>query len=326
MSRFVLSRLAWAIPTILVIVVLSFLVVHIVPGDPIQALIGDYPAPPEYAAQIRATFGLDQPLPTQLWLYFVNLAHGNLGFSFASREDVLHLVLSRAPLTLLLTLPALTLSAIFGVTLALIAAPRVGSAVDNGITTLTLIGASVPVFWLGQMLVVIFAIRLGWLPAQGMMSLRTPPSGLRVFTDLLAHLALPVTCLTLLYTTLVARVARASVLDALSQDFVLTAKAKGVTRREILWKHVLPNSAVPIITVIGYNFGHCLTGAILVEAVFAWPGLGSAFIASIQNRDYSVSQGIFLFVALTVVLANVVTDVLTALVDPRVRKSYDFHG
>jgi peptide/nickel transport system permease protein len=326
MGRFILSRLIWAVPTILAIAALCFLVVHVVPGDPIQAIIGDYPAPPEYVAQMRAAFGLDKPLLTQLLLYFGNLAHGNLGFSFFSREPVLELVLERAPATLLLTIPALVLSAILGVALALIAAPRVGGALDNSITGLSLLGSSIPVFWLGQMLVLVFAIYLGWLPAQGMASLRSPPEGFGAFLDLLAHIAMPVTCLTLLYTALVARVARASVIGALAHDYVLTAKAKGLTRRQVMWKHALPNSLVPIITVIGYNFGHCLTGAILIEAVFAWPGLGNAFIASIQNRDYAVSQGIFLFVAFSVVLANVLTDTLTALADPRVRQSAQLHG
>lgn len=326
MGRFVFSRFVWAAPTILLIVILSFLVVHVVPGDPVQALVGDYPAPPEYVVEIRTSFGLDQPLTTQLWLYVSNLAQGNLGFSFINRQSVLALIMSRAPLTLMLTIPALILAAIAGVVLALAAAPRAGSAFDNAITTSSLLGSSIPVFWLGQLLVIVFAINLGWLPAQGMISLRSPPAGFRAVTDILWHIVLPVACLTLFYATLFTRVARASVLEALAQDFVLTAKAKGMTRREILWKHVLPNSAIPIITVIGYNFGHCLTGAILTEAVFAWPGLGSAFIISIQNRDYPVAQGIFLFVALAVVLANVATDVLTALVDPRVRKSYRING
>ena len=326
MARFIVSRLLWAAATVVAVVILSFLVVHVVPGDPIQALIGDYPAPEEYVAQTRALFGLDQPLSTQLWLYVVNLVQGNLGFSFAGRQPVLDLVMQHAPLTLLLTIPALIFSAVIGVVLALASAPRIGGKLDNTITVSTLLGSSVPIFWLGQMLVIVFAIRLGWLPAQGMASLRSPPSGIRAITEVVWHLVLPVTCLTLLYTTIVVRVARASVIDALSHDFVLTAKAKGLSRREILWKHVLPNAASPIVTVIGFNFGHCLTGAILVEAVFAWPGLGNAFIASIQNRDYAVSQGTFLFVALAVILANFVTDILTALIDPRIRQSTGLRG
>ena len=319
MARFLLARLGWALPVILAILVINFLIVHIVPGDPIQALVGDFPAPPGYADEIRHEFGLDRPLLTQLGLYLLNLAKGQLGFSFANRQPVLGLILQRSEFTLLLMLPALVAAAILGIVMGLAAAPRAGSLFDSSITALSLIGFSVPIFWLGQLLIIVFAIKLRLLPAQGMFSLRAQLSGWPFLVDVLWHLVLPVFSVTIYYVAIVARVARASVLDALSQDFVLTAKAKGLSRRYVLWRHVLPNALIPVITVIGYNFGYSLTGAILVETVFAWPGLGNLFITSIGNRDYPVLQGIFLFTAIAVVIANVATDLLYAALDPRVR-------
>jgi peptide/nickel transport system permease protein len=321
MLRFLLMRLLWATPIVLVIAVLSFLLLHLVPGDPVTALIGDFPAPPEYVARIRADFGLDQPMLTQLWLYVVNLTHGNLGFSFANRMPVLDLVLERARITLLLMVPALVAASLLGVVMALAAAPRAGSSADATITGLSLLGHSVPVFWLGQLLVMAFAVQLRWLPASGMISLRNTPIGWAGLGDFLWHLVLPMTCITIYYVAIVARVARASVLDLLHKDFVLTAMAKGLSRRRVLWRHVLPNALIPVVTVVGYSFGSSLTGAILTETVFAWPGLGNLFVSSIASRDYPVLQGIFLFSAISVVLANILTDLVYWIIDPRLQRS-----
>lgn len=323
MRSYVLTRLAWGAFIVLCILVLNFLIVHMVPGDPLHALLGDFPVPPGYAEKIRAEFGLDKPISTQLGLYLVNLAQGNLGFSFANRMPVLDLILARLGPTMILMLPALFFAAILGVVLGLAAAPRAGSLQDTALTAISLFGYSVPIFWLGQMLVIVFAINLGWLPAQGMKSMRDELQGLDAFLGLLRHLALPAFSVMIFYIAIVARVARASVAEALHHDYVLTAKAKGLSRRTILWRHVLPNAMIPVVTVIGYNFGHSLTGAILVETVFAWPGIGSLFITSITNRDYPVLQGIFLLAAVSVVVINILTDLLYAFLDPRVRSSHE---
>lgn len=301
------------------IVVVGFLITHILPGDPVDVLVGDFPAPPEYVAQVRHEFGLDAPLATQLWRYVANLAQGNLGFSFVNRQPILSLILQRAGATLLLMVPALVFASILGVMIAVRAARRAGGAMDSFLTGVSLVGYSIPVFWLAQILIVVFAVKLGWLPAQGMFSIRTPSSGLGVVGDYAKHWVLPGFCVTVYYLAVVARVARSSMLEMLHQDFVLTARAKGLSERAVLWKHVLRNSLIPVITVIGYNFGYSLTGAILTETVFAWPGLGSLFVTSIANRDYPVLAGIFLLAAVAVVLANLVTDLLYAAADPRVR-------
>ena len=222
-------------------------------------------------------------------------------------------------------IPALTVAALLGVIMALAAAPRAGGLFDSGITALSVAGFSIPVFWLGQILMLVFAIQLSWLPAQGMVSARASLTGLAWTRDVIWHMVLPIFSITSFYVAIVARVARASVLEALSQDFVLTARAKGLSRRTVLWRHVLPNAMIPVVTVIGYNFGHSLTGAILVETVFAWPGLGNLFITSIGNRDYPVLLGIFLITAIAVVIANLITDIVYAVLDPRVRSSYGRH-
>jgi len=323
MRSYVLSRLVWGALIVLCILVLNFLIIHMVPGDPLQAMLGDFPVPPGYAEQIRTEFGLDKPLGTQLVLYLLNLAHGNLGFSFANRMPVLDLVLARLGPTLLLMLPALFMAAVVGVVLGVTAAPRAGSIEDSALTAVSLFGYSVPIFWLGQVLVIVFAIQLGWLPAQGMSDMREELHGVDKGLDVLRHLVLPAFSVMIFYVAIVARVARASVAEALHHDYVLTAKAKGLSRRTILWRHVLPNAMIPVVTVIGFNFGQSLTGAILVETVFAWPGLGNLFITSITNRDYPVLQGIFLLTSVAVVVVNIGTDLLYATLDPRVRTSHE---
>lgn len=315
MIRYVAQRLAWSAVMVFALVVVDFLITHILPGDPLDVLVGNFPAPPDYIAQVRHDFGLDQSLARQLVLYLTNLAHGELGFSFVNRQQVLPLILGRAATTLLLMLPALVLASVLGVLLAVAATAQAGRWVDSLMTGLSLVGHSLPVFWLAQTLIVTFSIRLGWLPAQGMHSIRTTQPGL----DLLRHLILPGFCITIYYLAVVARVARSSMLEILQQDFILTARAKGLGRGAVLWRHVLRNAGIPVITVIGYNFGLSLTGAILTETVFAWPGLGALFISSIGNRDYPVLAGIFLLSAIAVVLANLLTDLLYAVADPRVR-------
>lgn len=323
MPRYLLSRIGWGLLIILCILVLNFLIVHMVPGDPLHALLGDFPVPPEYAEQIRVEFGLDKPIATQLGLYLLNLVQGNLGFSFANRMPVLDLIVARLGPTLLLMLPALFFAAVLGIVMGVTAAPRAGSLRDSALTALSLFGYSVPIFWLGQMLVIVFAIHLGWLPAQGMKNMRDEYEGWDAFLSLMRHLVLPGFSVMIFYIAIVSRVARASVAEALHHDYVLTARAKGLSARAVLWRHVLPNALIPVVTVIGYNFGHSLTGAILVETVFAWPGIGSLFITSITNRDYPVLQGIFLLAAVSVVVINIATDLLYAFLDPRVRTSHE---
>lgn len=322
MRRFLAVRLLASIPVLAAVILVSFLLLHIVPGDPVTALVGDYPAPPEYIEAMRREFGLDQPLIVQLWLYVANLAQGDFGYSFANQQPVLALILQRAGRTLILMLPALVTSSIVGILLGLLAS-RLHGGFDTLVTCLSLVGYSTPVFWLGQILIIVFAVNLHWLPAQGMYSLRgLPPGWFGQTWDLFLHWILPAFAIIIFYAAVVSRVARASLREASRQDFVTTAQAKGLTDQEVLWRHILPNALIPVISVIGYQLGHAITGTIMVEAVFAWPGLGGLFLSSIANRDYPVLQGVFIITTITVVFANLLTDICYGLIDPRIRHGH----
>lgn len=314
MWRYLLRRLGAAVFILVAIIVITFILTHVIPGDPIVAIVGQYPAPPEYIAKVKAELGLDRPLLEQLWLYLVNLVHGNLGYSFANRQPVLSLIMTRAVHTLILMIPALVLATIAGVAMGTSAAPRAGRPYDSLILILSLFGYSVPVFWLGQILLIVFAVHFGWLPVQGMYSL-----GQQSFSDLLRHLILPGFCVTIYYLAIVARVSRASLVETLREEYMITALAKGLRKRATILRHALPNAMIPVVTVIGYNFGFALTGAILTETVFGWPGIGLLFYQAIGQRDYSVLEGIFVLAAVAVVIVNLLTDLTYARVDPRVR-------
>jgi peptide/nickel transport system permease protein len=311
---------------ILAITTITFFLTHVIPGDPVTAMVGDYPVPASYVAQVRALFGLNQSLPVQFVLYLEQLVQGNLGFSFASQQAVLPLVMARGGYTLILMLPALVIASALGVLGAVAAARNAGRPADAWIAGASLFGYSVPVFWLGQILIVVFAVSLGWLPAQGMLSPFGDTGQMNQAIDILSHAILPMFCLVIYYIALVARVGRSSLLDALQQDYVLTARAKGLSMRRVMWTHALPGAMGPILTVIGYQFGYALTGAILVETVFGWPGIGTLFVSAISQRDYPVLEGIFILSAISVVLANLVTDLVHALLDPRVREAQTSHA
>jgi peptide/nickel transport system permease protein len=321
MTNYLLRRLVWGIAAIAVITCVNFLIVKMVPGDPVRAMMGEYPAPPEYIERIRQEFGLDQPLYLQFGRYVSNLLHGDFGFSFANRSPVLPLILGRAQYTLLLILPAILISLVLGLALALISVRKAHGVVDNGISGGVVLGYSMPSFWLGQMLVLLFAVGLSWLPAAGMRSLRVEQTGWAGVWDVWLHMIMPMACIISFKLAVILRVARASLVGVLHEEFVTTARAKGVPENWILWRHVLPNAIVPVIAVLGFHFGHALTSSILVETVFAWPGLGSLFVSSVTSRDYPVLQGILVLSTALVVVANLIADLLAALADPRVRRN-----
>lgn len=320
MSRFILRRLGEALPLLLAVIVLNFLIIHLAPGDPIQALIGDYPAPPEYVARMRQQFGLDLPLWQQLLSYIGNVLQGDLGFSFANRRAVSGLLLERLANTLILTFSALLFATLVGVALGVMAARRPRSALDHAVTVVSLLGFSIPVFWLGQLLILGLAVKLEWLPAQGMIDSRESYQGLAYAADVAAHLLLPALALSLRYLVSTARLTRASMLEALSSDYIVTARAKGVRATRLLYVHALPNALLPVLTSVGYNFGYVLAGSALVETVFSWPGLGRLLYDAMLARDTPVILGIFLVGAGTAVLANLATDLAYGWLDPRIRQ------
>jgi peptide/nickel transport system permease protein len=315
-----LRRALAALPLLLGVVVVNFALIQLAPGDPVTALIGDYPAPPGYVEQVRAEFGLDRPLPEQLGRYLVQIGQGNLGYSFAQRQDVGELILERLPATLRLMLTALVIASVVGVGLGVLAARYRDSGLDKGTRVFSMAGYSVPEFWLGQILILVFALWLDLLPSQGARSLRASAEGWAAFADGLRYLALPAFALSLRYIALISRVTRASLLEVLHADYVLAARARGARERTVLFVHALRNAAPPIITAIAYDFGFVLAGSALIETVFGWPGIGRLLFDSIARRDYPVMTAILLFVAIGVVIANLIADLLHAALDPRLRQ------
>ena len=313
------KRIFQAVPLVLGAVLVNFILIQLAPGDPVTVLVGDYPAPPEYVAQVRADFGLDQPLWVRALLYFGNLFRGNLGFSYANRQPVGELILQRLGPTLLLTVTALLFATLIGLALGMLAAVKRGKLLDRLSQSTALIGYSIPEFWLGQLLILLFAVSLAWLPSQGMQTVRSQATGFDLVLDILKHLLLPALALSVRYIALITRITRASMLEVLGSDFVLAARAKGVLERRILFSHILKNAAAPIITVLGFNFGYVLAGSALIETVFGWPGIGRLLFDSISKRDYPVLTAILLLLSISVVIANLLTDLAYALFDPRVR-------
>jgi peptide/nickel transport system permease protein len=326
LPRYVLSRVVAALILLAVITVVNFVLTHILPGDPVTALVGQFPAPPAYVALVRHDYGLDQPLYIQLWLYLGSLLHGNLGYSFGSQRPVLPLILQHARATLLLMVPALTVASVVGVWLGGAAARRVGSVYDSILSAVSIGGYSTPVFWLAQILIIAFAIKVPILPAQGMYTIGSDYTGWAAVGDYLQHLVLPGSALAFFNIAIVARVARTSMFEALHQDYTQLALAKGLRPSYVFWRHVMPNALIPIVTVIGFNFGSALTGAVLTETVFGWPGIGSLFVASIEKRDYPVLEGIFMLTSFAVLAVNLITDLTYGFIDPRVARSYRGKG
>jgi peptide/nickel transport system permease protein len=315
---FVLRRLAHAIPLLLCVIVLNYALIASTPGDPVTALVGDFPAPADYKAQIRREYGLDRPVPVQVARYLGRVLHGDLGYSFANRQTVLSLIAGRLAATLALTGTALGVSALLGVALGVLCARRPGGALDRTVTGLATAGYALPEFWVGQMLILVFAIWLGWLPSQGAHAIRGAPAGWAGIADGLRHLLLPALALSLRYLALIARITRGAMLQVLSADFILAARARGAGERAVLLGHALRNAAAPVITVIGFNLGFILAGSALIETVFGWPGIGRLLFESISSRDYPTMMGILLIVSASVVLANLATDILHRMLDPRI--------
>lgn len=316
---FLSKRLLLAIPLLLLVVVFNFALIQFAPGDPVNVLIGDFPVPEAYIEEIRREFGLDKPFLERLVIYVGQVFQGNLGFSFANRQPVLDLVLDRLGATLKLTLTALVFASAVGIFLGAIAARHRGKPIDRAIQGVVVAGDSIPEFWLGQILIVVFAVGLGWFPSQGAMSLRAPGEGFAAILSQAHYLVLPALALSFRYLALISRITRASLVEVMSSDFILAARSRGASERTVLYVHALRNAAAPVVTVIGYNLGFVLAGAALIETVFGWPGIGRLLFTSISARDYPVMVGILLLISTTVVIANLVTDIIYGLIDPRIK-------
>lgn len=315
---YAVQRLAQAVPLLLALLVINFVLIHTAPGDPIYVLAGQS-GDAAYYAEMRARFGLDRPLPEQFGRYVLNVLRGDFGYSFAYRQPVFQVILSRVPATLLLTFSGLTIATLLGLWLGALAARHAETPLDLLISTGTLVGYSMPAFWLGQVLIIVFAAGLGLFPVQGMTSARGGYTGLRYGLDVLWHLVLPALTLGLLQLALVTRLTRTGLLEALAEEYVRTARAKGLGGRAVLYRHALRNALLPVVTVVGGHVGTLLAGAVLTEIIFAWPGLGRLLYDAMLSRDYPLLMAVFLVVSASVIVVNVLTDLAYALLDPRVR-------
>lgn len=317
---YVLRRLVQAVPVVLAILVLNFLLLHLAPGDAAQVLAGEAgAATPEYMAQLRERFGLDRPLLVQLAIYVKQMLVLDLGFSFRHSMPVLDLILARVGPTLLLMLTTFALSVSAGVALGLLAASRAGSWRDTLISILALVSYATPLFWVGLMLIVIFSVKLDWLPTSGMETVAAFHEGWSRVLDIARHLILPAVTLSLFYMALYTRLMRAAMLEQAGMDYVTTARAKGLSEGRITLAHVVRNAVLPVVTVAGVQLGGLLGGSIVVESVFAWPGLGFLAFQALFARDFNLLLGIFFLSASLVVVVNLGVDLLYTFLDPRIQ-------
>ena len=304
MSRFLARRLVLTIPVLLGVATLVFSLIHLIPGDPAQAMLGEA-APQADVEELRHRLGLDRPLLEQYGVFLRGLAKGDLGTSLRTGQPVTDQIVERMPATFELAAAAMLVAIAFALPLGIIAAVRRGTAVDHAAMTLSLAGVSVPNFWLGPLLAIIFAVELGWLPVSG--------------RGTWAHLVLPSVSLGAALSAILARMTRATMLEELREPYVPAARARGVSPLRAVLRHAFRNSLIPVVTLLGLQFGAVLTGAVITETIFAWPGIGRLLIQSIGFRDYPLVQGCILLIALTYVGVNLVTDMVYGVLDPRIR-------
>ena len=304
MLRYFIRRVFLAVPVLLGVATLVFSLIHLVPGDPAQAMLGDGAAPQD-VAELRASLGLDRPLFAQYVTFLRHAVTGDLGVSFRTGQPVTTMIAERVPATAELAFAAMLVAVVVAIPLGVIAAVWRGTAVDYGAMTFALAGVSIPNFWLGPLMAILFAVELGWLPVSGRGSV--------------ANLVLPAFSLGLALAAILARMTRASLLDELNELYVRAARARGVSRTRSIASHALRNSLVPLLTIIALQFGAVLTGAVITETIFAWPGIGRLLIQSIGFRDYPMVQGCILLIAVTYVTVNLVTDLMYGVLDPRIR-------
>lgn len=319
-AGYVLRRVVQAVPVLLAIIILNFLLLHLAPGDAADVLAGEAgSATPEYMRQLRERFGLDQPVPVRLALYVKNVLSLDLGFSFRHNMPVVQLILARLWPTLLLMGATLVLSVTAGVALGLVAASRVHGWRDTLISMLALLGYATPLFWIGLMLIVVFSLWLAWFPTSGMQTVAAFYEGWRRVADIAHHLVLPVATLSLFYLALYTRLMRAAVLEQVGMEYVTTARAKGLPEWRITVTHVLRNAVLPVITMAGVQVGSLLGGAVVVESVYAWPGLGLLAFQALFARDLNLLMGIFFLSTCLVIVVNLAVDLVYTMLDPRIR-------
>jgi len=332
MKLYIVKRLLMLIPVLLGASVLAFAIIHLAPGDPARTMAGEH-ASPQTIEAIREKYGLDKPLPVQYWIWLKQALRGDMGRSISSNEYVTKEILDRFPNTVELTICAMLLAIAIGSFAGIISASKQYSALDYTTMGIALFGVSMPVFWLGIMLMMIFGVFLRWLPISGRIDVLIPFTRItgfyildsiitlnfRALISTIRYLILPSVALATIPMATVARVTRSSMLEVLRQDFIRTERAKGLSERLVIYRHAVRNAMIPVITVIGLNFGLLLAGAILTETVFSWPGIGKYVVKAVTMRDYPAVQGCVMFFAFIFVIVNLIADVLYVLIDPRIK-------
>lgn len=339
MWSFILRRLALLIPTFIGITLAAFSLIHLIPGDPVEVMMGERTLDPEVHRQFMHQLGLDQPIYMQYLHYLGNLMHGDMGVSVVTRKNVWTEFVTLFPATIELAACALMLAVIVGILAGTLAAVKRGTILDHGVMGLSLTGFSMPIFWWGLILIILFSVSLGWTPVSGRIDLAfdiTPRTGFMLidswlaqradpevnagaFLDAVRHLILPAIVLGTVPLAVIARMTRSSMLEVLREDYVRTARAKGMGPRRVVFIHVLRNALIPVITVVGLQMGTLMGGAVLTETIFSWPGVGKWLIDAIGRRDYPVVQNGILIVATLVIITNLIVDVLYGVVNPRIR-------
>lgn len=334
MLKYIFKRIALLIPVLIGVSIMVFVVMHIFTSDPASIILGQH-ATADQIAKLRQTLGLNDPLYMQYWHFLKDALGGNLGDSLITKTSVSKELLSRFPATIELALAAIILASIFGIVIGVISAVKQNSIADYLSMVAALLGVSMPIFWLGLILIVIFAVQLRWLPVSGRIQIGLEPDhvtglylidslvtgNMTAFMDALKHIALPAIALASYSTAIIARMTRSTMLEIISQDYIRTARAKGLFEGAVVIIHALKNAMIPIITVIGLQLGSLLGGAVLTETVFAWPGVGSFTVEAIMKSDYPIVQGAVLMMATVFVLVNLIVDILYAYLDPRIKYS-----
>ena len=320
MMQAIIQRILLGILLIIGVIVLNFFLLQAAPGDVVDAMLAEAGGgDPELAARLRKSYGLDQPVYIQLIKYLGQVCIGDLGYSFYYEEPVAKLLLSHLPTTLMLTLSALILAVIFGTLFGVYAAIKPKGVFSNFVTVFSLFGYATPVFWLGMIVLLVFALYLPWFPAFGIRSIPEPDDPLERVLDIIHHLVLPTFTLAVLYLANYSRISRASMLDVLGADYIRTARTKGLPERKVIFKHALKNASLPVVTLAGLQLAQVFSGAVLVETVFSLPGVGPLLYESIMRRDFPVILGVLFGAATTTIVANIITDLIYKWMDPRIK-------
>ena len=316
------SRLTQGLALVFAVVVLNFVLVHAAPGDPVETIAGASGGMDEkLQAELRAMYGLDQPLPVQLGVYLGKVVRGDLGYSYFFNLPVSDLILERVPATLLLVLTSVLTAFLIGTALGVLSSRKPNGWLSQLINVMSLVGFAAPVFWMSMLLIILLASIFPVFPVSGMRGIESSGLGWADVVDVLHHLVLPAFTLGLVYLAQYSRLSRAAMLDVLGADYIRTARAKGLPERLVLYKHALRNAVLPVVTILGLQFGNVLAGAIVVETVFNWPGLGRLAFESVLRRDYPTILGVLLFSSIVVIVMNQVTDLCYRLIDPRIKTS-----